>query len=397
VTILWIEPIGGLSGDMFLAAGADLGLDLRELSELLKGAGLSGFGISSRREARGGIEGTRVDVELAERPHDRGEPHGHGRSWRDIRALLDQPTLQGPVGSLATRIFGRLAQVEAKIHAVPVEEVHFHEVGAVDSIVDIVGAAWILDRLKASKVLSAPPPLGSGLVKSEHGPIPVPAPATLALLQGLPALWEGTGELTTPTGAAILAECARFETPGAFTAQRVGYGVGHATWPDRPNLLRLTLGTGGSAATKPVGLLEAHLDDASPQLLGHLVERLLEQGALDVSLGPLLMKKNRPGQRLTVVCQSVDRERLSDLILRESTSLGVRWSEVERVELERRFETVETEYGSVRIKLGLRRGEIWNVAPEYDDCAALARGRGVPLKLVLGAAAAAGQRLLSRK
>jgi hypothetical protein len=155
-------------------------------------------------------------------------------------------------------------------------------------------------------------------------------------------------------------------------------------------------GTGATSA-KLVGLLEAHLDDASPQLLGHLLERLLEQGALDATLGPLIMKKNRPGQRLTVVCQSVDRERLSDLILRESTSLGVRWSEVDRVELERRFEPVDTEYGSVRIKLGLRHGEIWNVAPEYDDCAALARERDVPLKLVLAAAAAAAQRLLSRK
>ncbi len=397
MTILWIEPIGGISGDMFLAAGADLGLDLRDLSWLLSGAGLSAFRIVSRRDARGGIEGTRVDVEPTEAHPGHGD--GHGRSWRDIRALLDEPALRGPVGSLATRIFGRLARAEAKIHAVVEDEVHFHEVGAVDSIVDIVGAAWILDRLKVSRVLSAPPPLGSGLVKSEHGPIPVPAPATLALLKWLPALWEGTGELTTPTGAAILAECAQFEIPGLFVADRVGYGVGHATWPDRPNLLRLSLGKVVTriSGSKAVGLLEAHLDDTSPQLLGYLLGRLLEEGALDASLGPLIMKKNRPGQRLTVVCELADRERLVDLILRESTSLGVRKSEVERVELERRFETVETEYGEVRIKLGLRHGEIWNVAPEYDDCAALARERGVPLKRVLGAAAAAGQRLVSRK
>ncbi len=202
MTTLWIEPIGGISGDMFLAAGADLGLDLKELSELLGAAGLSGFRLASRREARGGIEGTRVDVEL-------GEQAGHGRSWRDIRSFLDQPQLRGPIGSLATRIFERLAKVEAKIHGVAQERVHFHEVGAVDSIVDVVGAAWIVDRLEVSSVLSRPPPLGSGLVHSEHGPMPVPAPATLALLQGLPSLWEGTGELTTPTGAAILAECAK--------------------------------------------------------------------------------------------------------------------------------------------------------------------------------------------
>ena len=389
MTVLWIEPIGGISGDMFLAAGADLGLDLDELSGLLAATGLSGFHIVSRREARGSVEGTRVDVELVEHP-------AHDRSWRDIRALLDHPKLHGPIGARATRIFGRLAQVEAKIHAVSEEEVHFHEVGAVDSIVDIVGAAWILERLGAPTVLSRPPPLGSGLVKTEHGPMPIPAPATLALLQGLPSLWEGQGELTTPTGAAILAECARFESPGLFTVERVGYGVGHATWVDRPNLLRMSLGN-VATVPRPVGLLEAHLDDATPQLLGHLVETLLEQGALDVSLGPLLMKKNRPGQRLTVVCLASDRERLGDLILRESTSLGVRWSVVDRTELERRFETVETEYGKVRVKLGTRGSEIWNAAPEYDDCAALARERGVPLKLVLAAAAAAAQRLLSRK
>jgi uncharacterized protein (TIGR00299 family) protein len=395
VKTLWIEPIGGISGDMFLGAGADLGLDLAELADLLGAAGLTGFRIVGKREARGGIEGTRVDVELEADQHP-GHETGHGRSWRDIRTLLDHPTLSGPVGSLATRIFGRLAKVEAKIHAAPEDDVHFHEVGAVDSIVDIVGAAWIVDRLEVSAVLSRPPPLGSGLVKSEHGPLPIPAPATLALLQGLPSLWEGTGELTTPTGAAILAECAKFENPGVFVVERVGYGVGHATWPDRPNLLRISVGT-SAAPSRLVGLLEAHIDDATPQLLGHLLERLLEEGALDASLSPLLMKKNRPGHRLTVVCLATDRERLTDLILRESTSLGVRWSEVERAELERRSETVETEYGSVRIKLGARGAEIWNVAPEYDDCVALAQERGVPLKRVLAAAASAAQRLLSRK
>jgi uncharacterized protein (TIGR00299 family) protein len=286
--------------------------------------------------------------------------------------------------------------VESKIHGVAEEDVHFHEVGAVDSIVDIVGAAWALDRLGVSSVLSQPPPLGSGLVRSEHGPIPVPAPATLALLEGLPARWEGTGELTTPTGAAILAECAQFETPGHFVVARVGYGIGHATWSDRPNVLRLSLGARRAEASA-IGLLETHIDDASPQLLGHLVEQLLEKGALDAVLGPLLMKKSRPGQRLTVVCRTVDRARLTDLILRESTSLGVRWNEVDRIELERRIETIETEHGPIRVKLGLRDGAVWNASPEYDDCAALARERGVPLKLVLSAASAEAQRLLSRK
>jgi pyridinium-3,5-bisthiocarboxylic acid mononucleotide nickel chelatase len=391
VKALLLEPIGGISGDMFLAAAADLGVELPGLAALLRRAGVEGFSLASRRESRGGLGGTRVDVRI-EAPGG-----GHGRRWSEIRELLRRPALAGPAGARAAAIFERLARVEAEVHGVPVDEVHFHEVGALDSIVDIVGAAWALHELGDPAVFSRPPPLGSGLVQSEHGPLPVPAPATLALLRGLPALWEGTGELTTPTGAAILAACASFELPAeGFTLDRAGYGVGHAEWHDRPNVLRASLGATREVSAA-VGLLEAHLDDASPQLLAPLLEKLMEAGALDAALGPLLMKKGRPGQRLTVVCRASDRAALSDLVLRESTTLGVRWSAVERVELERRVETVETELGRVRIKLGLRAGEVWNAAPEFEDCAAIAREHNVPLKRVLALAAAEAQRLASRK
>ncbi len=386
MTALLLEPIGGISGDMFLAAAADLGLPLDELAALLRGAGVEGFRIAVRREARGAVFGTRVDVEAAPAAHD------HGRSWRSIRQFLAEAPLPRPVAERAVRIFERLAVVEAAIHGVSEDEIHFHEVGAVDAIVDVVGAAWALDRLGAPRVFTRPPPMGAGLVQSEHGPLPVPAPATLALLRGKPVLWEGQGELTTPTGAAILAECAAFEPPGPFAVERIGYGVGHADWPDRPNLLRASLGRAGGAADA-VGLLEAHLDDATPQLLGHLVDRLLEAGALDAALGPLLMKKGRPGQRLTAVCRTADRARLAELVLRESTTLGVRWSAVEREELERRSVAVQTPFGSIAVKLGLRGGEVWNAAPEYDDCLAAARSRGVPLKDVMAAAIAAATQL----
>ncbi len=388
---LFVEPIGGISGDMFIAATADLGLDLAALTALLNQAGVEGFAIERRRDARGPIAGTRVDVRLEARNRT-----GHGQSWREIRGLLHHAALAGAVGERAEAIFGLLARVEAEVHGVPVDEVHFHEVGALDSIVDVIGAAWALAELGGPAVFSRPPPLGSGLVKSEHGPLPVPAPATLALLRGKPALWEGVGELTTPTGAAILAACASFSSPGAFEVERVGHGVGHADWPDRPHVLRVSLGACASRRAT-IGLIEAHLDDASPQLLAPLLDRLLAAGALDAALGPLLMKKGRPGQRLTVVCRAGDRAALTELIFRESTTLGVRWIEVEREELERRLETVPTELGPVRVKVGLRGGEVVNVAPEFDDCAALARDKGVPLKRVLGLAAAEAQRVFSRK
>ncbi|MHB8418471.1 MAG: nickel pincer cofactor biosynthesis protein LarC [Myxococcales bacterium] len=395
MSILLLEPVGGISGDMFLAATADLGVDLAALETLLHGAGVLGFTLERRRDSRGGIGGTRVDVRIDEHgPHAAGH---HGRSWRDIREFLQRPVLAGPIGERASRVFGRLARAEAAIHGVAVDEVHFHEVGALDSIVDVVGAAWALRELGDPAVFTRPPPLGSGLVQSEHGPIPVPAPATLALLRGLPALWEGAGELTTPTGAAILAECARFEPPpAALAVDRVGYGIGHAEWPDRPNLLRASLGELAAEAPPDVGLLEAHLDDASPQLLAPLLSTLLEAGALDAGFSPLLMKKGRPGQRLTVVCRSADRAALTELVFRESTTLGVRWSPVERAELERRVERVETELGPIRVKLGLHGGEVWNVAPELEDCAAIARERRVPLKRVLALASAAAQRFYVR-
>ena len=395
---LLLEPIGGISGDMFLAVACDLGLELGELEELLHRGGIGGFHIERSRAEKGALGGTQLRVHV-EHGHGETPGHAHGhRGWREIREILGRPAFAGPVGERAAAAFERLAVAEGKVHGVPPEVVEFHEVGALDSIVDLVGGAWALERLGAPVVHARPPPLGSGIVQSEHGPLPVPAPATLALLEGRPVLWEGQGETTTPTGAAILVAWATFEPPPAVTIERTGHGIGHADWSDRPNVLRLSLARSDEGSDPAsVGLLEAHLDDASPQLLGHLMDLLLEHGALDVGYGPLFMKKGRPGQRLTVVCRAAQRADLSALVLREATSLGVRWSPVEREELDRRHVTVETGHGPVRVKLGLRGAEIWNMAPEYDDCVAVARGRGVPLKDVMAAALAAAQRGSSRK
>jgi pyridinium-3,5-bisthiocarboxylic acid mononucleotide nickel chelatase len=393
--LLLLEPIGGISGDMFLGAVADLGADLGVLAEVLRGIGLDGFEIRSERATEHAITGTRVSVTTAAARS--GDPHGEPRGWREIRTLLQR--LPPAIAPRALAAFGRLAEVEAQIHGVSPEEVHFHELGAVDSIVDIAGGAWALDALGVDEVVSRPPPLGSGTTQSQHGVIPVPAPATLALLRGVPVLLEGNGEMTTPTGAAILSTWASFELPARLTLSRIGYGLGHAHWADRPNLLRASLGDAESLGptSRSIVLLEAHLDDASPQLLGHLIDRLMEAGALDAGLSPLLMKKGRAGQRLTVVCDPAARSALSDLILRESPTLGVRVSTVEREELARELVTVETEFGSVHVKIGRLGAEVVNVAAEYDDCVALARAKAVPLKRVLAAAAAASDHLWSRK
>lgn len=384
MSALLLEPIGGISGDLFLGAAAALGVELQPLTQLLNGLGLDGFRIAVEPASQHGIHGQRVTVELEAEAGEGGQEAGHvHRPWVEIRQFLER--LPGPVQVRALAIFGGLARAEAKIHGVPEDEVEFHEVGAVDSIVDIVGAAWALDQLGVERVFTRPPPLGSGLTHSQHGVIPLPAPATLALLEGKPTLLEGRGELTTPTGAAILAACASFDLPPAFAAARTGYGVGHRIFEDRPNLLRASLGEAPAAAAG-VWLLETHLDDATPQLLGHLIDRLLLAGALDAGLSPLTMKKGRSGQRLTVVCRAANRAALTELIFRESPTLGIRAHPVERDDLERRFETVATAYGPIRIKVALLRGEVVNRAPEYDDCLAAATAHAVPLKLVMAAA-----------
>jgi len=380
---LLLEPIGGISGDLFLGAMADLGVDLRPLTAVLEDLGVRGFRLRSERTSEHGIAGTRVTVDL----DAKAQEHSH-RPWSDIRPLLER--LPAGVTKPALAIFGKLASAEGKVHGVAEEAVEFHEIGAVDSIVDIVGAAWALNRLGNPRVVSRAPPLGSGTVRSQHGVIPVPAPATLQILAGLPTLLEGRGELTTPTGAAILAACADFELPASFRAEKIGYGIGHTRFEDRPNVLRASLGMAGETPEQ-VYVLETHLDDLTPQLIANVAERLLGAGALDVALSPLWMKKGRPGQRLTVVCRAADRKALTEILFRESSTLGVRSYPVDRDELDRRVVAVETPYGAIRIKLGSLRGELLNAAPEFDDCVAAARRHGVPLKEVMASVTAAAR------
>ncbi len=381
---LYLEPVGGIAGDMFLAAALELGVSQEDLTAGLKGLGVGGWRFKATRAARHQITGTHLDVEL-----EKKEGHAH-RALSDIVKLIEgAATLPARAKERALAAFRIIGEAEAKIHDVPVEQIHFHEVGAVDSIVDICGAALALELLGNPAVFAAPPPLGSGQTRSSHGVIPVPAPATLEILRDVPVKFEGVGELTTPTGAALLKAFARVGAPPEMVVERVGYGVGTKEMPDRANVLRASLGRLVHAGAAGTFVLEANLDDMSPQLIGNLLELLLEQGALDAYVTPATMKKSRPGHVLGVVAPADKRDALIETVVTESSTLGVRFYPVERFALERRFETVKTPYGEVRIKLGLKGPRVMNAHPEFEDVRARAKEFQVPLKEVWAQAMAA--------
>ncbi len=381
--VLFLEPVGGIAGDMFLAAAIDLGVEVKALEDGLHSLGVAGWKFALSRQERHAITGTHLDV-----VQDAKEEHPH-RSYRDIDALVAKSALPDRAKQVALTIFKNIGEVEAKIHGTTLEAIHFHEVGGVDSIVDICGAALALHLLGWPEVFTTPPPLGSGTIRIAHGTVPIPVPATMELLKDRPVKFEGRGELTTPTGAAILKTLATFAQPPELIIERIGYGVGTKDWPDRANVLRASIGRRTSDTTSTLTMLECNLDDASGQLVGSLLETLMSRGALDVWVTPVLMKKSRPAQVLSVLCDAGKRAVLLDTLLIESTSLGVRESQVSRIALERRFDTVQTPYGPVQVKVGLRDGRVVNVAPEFEDCRALAEAAKVPLKEVQQRAIAA--------
>jgi pyridinium-3,5-bisthiocarboxylic acid mononucleotide nickel chelatase len=417
--ILWLEPIGGISGDMTLGALVDLGVPLEVLEASLSTLKLPGWRLRRRSRELMGIVATKIDVGVDDgharegnadgHGHDHGhahEDHGHGhdhghthRTWRTIRDLIAASGLSSGAQALAQEAFERLAVAEGRVHGIDPEDVHFHEVGAIDAIVDICGMAAAVDHLGPGAVYAAPPPLGSGFVKAAHGRIPVPAPATVEILRGVPvAASETVGELTTPTGAAILATLAagRVGPMPAMTLDRIGYGCGDASWPDRPNVLRATLGrldesaragfSPGEGEVPDVLVIDTNIDDMSPELVPPAIEALLEAGALDVTVAPVLMKKGRPGQLFSVLCRPADEAAIVRTLLKETPSLGVRIRGARRVEAERRIETVVTPYGEVRMKVGFLDGERLGASPEYEDCRARAAAHSVPTRTVQAAA-----------
>jgi len=401
--LLVLEPIGGIAGDMFLAAALDLGVDRGALEGALRTLGVPGWRLEVTRRTDSGIAGTHVEVVVL---GEGEEPRARG--LQEILALVGGSGLPPRVRAAARAVFERLGRAEAKVHGVPVEEVHFHEVGAVDAIVDVCGAASALDLLGWPRVVSAAPELGRGLGRSAHGPMPIPPPAVLELLAGKPVRPGGpAGEAVTPTGAALLAELAEVGPLPPFVPGRIGYGVGTTRWADRPNVLRMTVGEelplplsrtvtpgpapGGEGETA-LWVLETNLDDCPGQLVARAIEAALEAGALDAWASPCTMKKGRPGLLLSALVEERTRGAVTRAFLAETTTLGVRRHAVARDALDRAVETVETAYGPVRVKVGRASGCEIGAHPEYDDCAARAREKGVPVKEVMAAALAAHRR-----
>ena len=388
VRIAYFDPFSGASGDMVLGALVDCGLPLDDLRSVLSGLRLDGWELTSERASQHGIGGTRVSVVTTD--------DAHSRDWGQIRAILTDSELPEPVRAAALAIFESLARAEAHVHGADIDSVHFHEVGGIDAIVDIVGAAAGLHLLGVERVFSGPPALGRGFARSMHGTIPVPAPATARLLANAGAPSRDAdiqAELLTPTGAAILTTLAEFERP-EFRATSVGYGYGRRELP-WPNALRLWIGemdegeaVAESAAPRPVAelLLETNIDDMNPEYYELLVERLFEAGALDVFLTPIIMKRGRPATQVSAIVAATNRQRVEQTLIENSTTFGIRALPIERTKAGRDWEKVTTRWGDVRLKLKIWRERVQEAVPEYADCVAIARESGAPLRLIYGEA-----------
>jgi uncharacterized protein (TIGR00299 family) protein len=437
---LYLDIFSGIAGDMFIGALIDLGVDAHDLAHGLEKLKLDGYHLHVARQHKSAIEGVKFDVHLAhEHEHHHEHEHGHdcdhahehhhhgehehghehhhehgehehshedSRNFADIKKLITKSKLSPWVKKKSLAIFQRIAVAEGKIHGQPPSEVHFHEVGAVDSIVDIVGACIALELLGKPRVLASPVVEGTGWIKCAHGRFPVPAPATLAILgaRKIPVTQcDEPHELVTPTGAALLAELVEsFGPMENLVAERIGFGLGTRDNQTRPNVLRAVLGKSQKKTSNiqhptsnvesrdweidRVAVLETNLDDISGEILGAFVETALAAGALDVFHTPVQMKKNRPGVLLTVLCAEADADKLSELLLRETTAFGVRRTIAERRKLRREFATVKTKFGNVTVKLGKLNGKVVQAAPEFESCKKLAAQKRVPLKQVCAAA-----------
>jgi pyridinium-3,5-bisthiocarboxylic acid mononucleotide nickel chelatase len=398
---LHLDLFSGIAGNMFLGALLDAGLSRRALAADLAGLRLPHV-LRVRRVRRGPLAALYVSVDVpaprrgAPRPaaklvrrrasaHAHGPAHGHGRHYDEIRRLLDRARLAPAVRDRAQAIFAALAGAEARVHGIPLERVHFHEVGAVDAIVDVTGAAIAVERLGVRAVSASPVALGHGSVGSEHGRLPLPAPATLELLRGVPTTPAGVAwETVTPTGAAILRTLAEDYGPlPAMTVERIGCGAGDDRPGPLPNVLRAVLGSESEVRHERVSVLECNLDDVVPEHFDHWMERLLAGGALDVSLQHVQTKKNRPGFLVRVLCRPSERTALARLLLQETTTLGVRTAEWDRLALPRESRRIETPFGRISVKFARRPGGQLDVSAEVDDCRRAAIRTGTPLREVV--------------
>jgi uncharacterized protein (TIGR00299 family) protein len=371
------DLIGGVSGDMFVAALLDLGVPLKTLrSELRKIRALE-FDLETGRKIVHAVRAARFRVTCA-----KAQP---ARPWKEIRKLIQSSTLHAAVKTTGIEVFTRLAEAEAKIHGIAVEKVHFHELGATDSIVDILAAAVGIHELGIDALHFSPVPLGRGMTRSRHGPLPLPGPATLELLKNLPTFGvDVDGETVTPTGAALVRALGQsYGAQPAMSIEAVGYGAGQKQFPTRPNLFRLLLGRAAPASTEEeMVLLETNIDDMNPQLYDHVMERLFSAGARDVFLSAIQMKKNRPATLLSVICEPDKRQKLGEIILQETTTIGVRYHAVNRIILPRQTKKIHTRYGEVTVKIVEQPDGRTRATPEYDDLRRIAAARKLPIKRI---------------
>lgn len=382
--VLYVDPVGGIAGDMFTAALIDAGADIEGIREAIDGFNIPGLSVTTESTMRGPFAATRFIVECTSESH----PH---RTWLSIRELLAASHLRDGAKTRALAVFSALADAEGAVHGIPAEDVHFHEVGAWDSIADIVAGCVALDALDVSSIVAAAPPLSVGTIETAHGTMPLPAPATLTLLEGWPVRTGPPGrECTTPTGAAFLAALA---TPGPMpttTLLGTGTGAGTRNPSDLPNVVRVSLGQGAAeASATTVVVLEAQMDDLSGEHLPPLIDAVLDAGAIDATASPIIMKKGRTGLLFTALTRSEDAAAVTEAMLRHGSTFGVRRTTAHRTVLDRWFETVDTPWGSVRIKVGAMQDEVVQASPEFEDVARVARESGESTPTVHAAALAA--------
>jgi uncharacterized protein (TIGR00299 family) protein len=411
--ILYFDCFSGASGDMVLGALIDAGLPFEELRAALGSLAIDGASVSARKVVRAGLSATKFSVhDESDHGHsldhdhddhshaghsDAGHSHAHEhaavevahrhghRSLAEINKLIERSGLSASAKSRARDLFQRLGEVEASIHQVSVGEIHFHEVGALDSIIDIVGSVFAVEWFKADRIVSSPLNVGGGMVNSAHGLFPVPAPATLKLLEGVPVYSSGIQqELVTPTGALLIASYASaFGPTPAMAVDRIGYGAGDRDRSDTPNVLRVMVGrSDAQATTEQIVVLECEIDDMNPQIFGPVMDRLYAAGALEVYFAAVQMKKNRPGTLLTILCRPEQRQALVAIVFHETTTIGVRYHDVTRERLEREVISIQTPVGAIRFKVARFGGRVVNAAPEFEDCLVIAAERGLPVKEV---------------
>ncbi|MGI6113455.1 MAG: nickel pincer cofactor biosynthesis protein LarC [Mahellales bacterium] len=375
MTILYLDCVSGVSGDMTLAALLDTGLvDMDYLKEQLKSLKIGPYHLEIKKTVKQGITGTAFSVVVGD--------HSHGHTtYGDIVRLIDNSGITPGAKEISKRIFARLAQAEARIHGVNIDRVTFHEVGAVDSIIDIVGVGICIDYLKINSIHCSPVHIGRGFVTCHHGSIPLPAPATLELLKGVPIYDTGIQkELVTPTGAAIISSLSKeYGNMPSMTVKAIGYGCGSHNL-DIPNVFRVVVGESTEyTVCERITVLETNLDDVTGEVIGYTMDRLFEAGALEVYNTPVFMKKNRPGIKITVLCKDIDKGKIYDILFEETTTLGVREYTVKRIALDRKVITFKSGFGDVRVKLAVRDGTVIKASPEYEDCKIIAKRENLSL------------------